>query len=549
MATTNRRYLAVVWMTLVLAGCGGGNEATEPLTNSTTPASGSSTPATDTRATTGSWNLATGANSADLVENRNFQTISIDLDTRAVTSSSSLLVVGATSSGSTPITLDGSTVVTVTEDSTGLTINATAPSTTPIDFALSGNYSKTITITSSNSDFKLSLNGTTIASTDGPAINIQSKQRAFIVLSNTNTLSDTTTWTARTLADGTSMDLKATVFSEGPLIFSGTGSLAITAASKHAICSDAHVRVRAGTLNLSAKKKDGIRTNNAFIMDGGSLTIASAAGKGIKVEGKEDETTPRGFIAINAGTLAITSYDKAITASWESAEDGTTTSLTDDPDPRVTINGGTITLTTTGTPFETATDSLSPEGIEAKSELTITGGTLTVNTTDDGLNAGNRIAISGGRIFVKSSTNDAIDSNGTLTISGGLVVANGAGGAEGGLDCDENTFTVTGGTFVGIGGRNSSVTKTTSTQGSVTLNNVASGLLVLTDNSGNVVFAYSVPQTSPAVLLSSATLTRNTSYTLYRGGSLGSNGDDFNGLYLSGTNYSGSSSSGKVTAQ
>ncbi len=33
-------------------------------------------------------------------------------------------------------------------------------------------------------------------------------------------------------------------------------------------------------------------------MDGGSLAITTSAGKGIKVEGKEDTSTPLGFIAI-----------------------------------------------------------------------------------------------------------------------------------------------------------------------------------------------------------------------------------------------------------
>lgn len=536
-------HLALSTLICLTTGCGGGtsgSSTTTAITPTSTPTSTATVTSTPTSTSSGStgWTISTGANSADLVENQTFKTVAIALGTLAINSSD--LNVGSTGS-STPITLNGATVATIAEDSAGLTI--TSNSTTPIDFALSGSYGKTITIYS-ESDFKLSLNGATIASTDGPAINIQSKQRAFIVLSGSNTLTDTSTWTARTLADGTSMDLKSTIFSEGPLIFSGTGSLGVTAASKHAICSDAHVRLRNGAVTLTAKKKDGIRTNNAFVMDGGTLTITTSAGKGIKVEGKEDATTPLGFIAINDGTLNITSYDKAMTAAWESAEDGTTTTLTDDPDPRVTINGGTITINTTGTPYETSTDSLSPEGIEAKSVLTITGGTLTINTTDDGLNAGTGIVISGGTIYAKSSVNDAIDSNGTMTISGGIVVADGASGAEGGLDCDSNTFTVTGGTFVGIGGRNSSVTQSVSTQNTVALSNVSAGLLVIKDSAGNIAFAYTMPETSSAVLLSSSALKTGTAYTIYRGGTIGSYATLFNSLYLGSSGYSGSTSTG-----
>lgn len=507
--------------------------------SSSSATSSSASSAAASSSATESWTISTGANSADALTGRSFKSLAIALGTMTISSSD--LTVGTTSNSSTPITLNGSTIATIAEDSSGLTITATGSES--IDFALSGTYSKTITIYSA-SDFKLSLNSATIASTDGPAINIQSKQRAFVTLTGTNTLSDTSTWTARTLADGGSMDLKGTVFSEGPLIFSGSGSLGVTAASKHALCSDAHMRLASGTVTLTAKKKDGIRTNNAFVMDGGSLTITTATGKGIKVEGKEDSSTPIGFVAINAGTLNITSYDKAITASWESAEDGTTTTLADDPDPRVTINGGALSITTTGTPYETTTDSLSPEGIEAKSVLTITGGTLTINTTDDGLNAGTGIVISGGTLYVKSSVNDAIDSNGIMTISGGMVVADGASGAEGGFDCDSNTFTVTGGTFIGIGGRNSSVTKSASTQNTVALGNVSAGLLVIKDAAGNIAFAYTMPETSGAVLLSSSALKTGTSYTVYRGGSIGSHTTLFNGLYIGGSSYSGSTSTG-----
>ncbi|MFT4174029.1 MAG: carbohydrate-binding domain-containing protein [Rhodocyclaceae bacterium] len=534
----------LIWLALSACGGGGGSvtwSSGETTSSSSSAASSSGTQSSASSSTqssaatgaAGAWDLATGAHDADTTT-ANFVSVAIALDSLTVTSGSNAWAVASTSTG-TVVTQDGSTVLTVAQDNHGLTITATTPAATPVALSLSGTYGKTITVYSDR-DFKLDLAGVTLASTDGPALNIQSKQRAFVTLSGTNTLSDTTTWTARTLADGSSMDLKATFFSEGPLIFSGSGTLGIAAASKHALCSDAHVRLRSGTLSLNAAKKDGLRANDAFIMDGGALTITTAAGKGIKVEGKEDDSTPLGFIAINAGSLNITSYDKAITASWE-AEDGDTTTVADDPDPRVTINGGTITVTTTGTPFETSTDSLSPEGIEAKSVLTINGGTLTLNTTDDGLNAGTHIAINGGRLYVKSSLNDAVDSNGTLTITGGLLVAQGAGAPEGALDADNNTFTVTGGTFVGIGGRNSSVTRAASTQNTVSLSNQAAGLLVIRDASSNVAFAYTLPNSAAAVLLSSPALLTGSRYTVYRGGTLASYSELFNGLYVDGANY------------
>lgn len=533
----------------LLSACGGGEEETtvadtsnESTDSGTDSGSGSSSDGSgdDASVTVGDWTIATGANADDLHESLDFARVAIALDTMAVTSGSSLLSVSTASDGSAQVMMSDSAVLSVATDSLGVTISADFPSGTLPEIALSGSYGSTVTVYSSGA-FKLSLEGVAIASADGPAINIQSKQRAYVVLADgsANTLSDTSSYSARTLADGSSMDLKAAFFSEGPVIVSGGGALAVTSAAKHALASDKHFRLRAGTLTLAATKKDGLRANDAVVIDGGTLAVTTPAGKGIKVEGKEDTSTPLGFIAINDGTIDITSYDKAITASWESDEDGETATLDDDPDPRVTINGGTITIATTGTPYETASDSLSPEGIEAKSVLTINGGTIVINSTDDALNAGTGLAINGGRVYAKSSSNDAVDSNGYLTISGGIVVADGSSGAEGGLDCDENTFAITGGTVVGFGGRNSTPTRSATTQNTVLLTSQQARLLVLRDSSGALPFAFTLPRAASAVLLSAPGITTGKSYTLVGGGTLGGYGEDFHGLYLDPTTHSG----------
>lgn len=72
--------------------------------------------------------------------------------------------------------------------------------------------------------------------------------------------------------------------------------------------------------------------------------------------------------------------------------------------------------------------------------------------------------ISGGNIFAMGTNNDGIDSNSTLTISGGVVIACGTTVPEDGFDCDDNTFTITGGTLIGIGGSTSTPTESVTTQ-------------------------------------------------------------------------------------
>lgn len=475
-------------------------------------------------------------------------TVSVDVSTNAVTSSSSGMTVTQTSSTLSTLSLNGSDVITVAQGTYGLVITSDMPDNTYVNFSLSGTVSgKALTIYSAEK-FKLTLNGVSITSTDGPAINIQSDVKAFVVSAagTTNTLVDSSKYTTQYLptSSTTAMDLKGCFFSEGPLVFSGTGSLSITGNKKHALASDRYLRIVEGTYVISATVKDGIRLNDAFVMDSGTLTITTTAGKGIKVDGVE-RTSPMGYIVFYGGTVTITSYDKAITAAWETAEDATTTSTADDPTPYVTINGGTFTIKTTGTPVEdtATTDGLSPEGIESKTNLTINAGTFYITTTDDCINAGSNITINGGSIYAAASANDAIDSNGTMTITGGLIIAMGANGAEGGLDCDENTFKVTGGTFIGLGGRNSTPTASSCTQNCVSLSsvNTANTLLAVTDSGNNVVFAFAIPSgyTPTVALLSTPSIITGTTYKVLTGATVASYTSNFKGLYTGTTVISG----------
>ena len=107
----------------------------------------------------------------------------------------------------------------------------------------------------------------------------------------------------------------------------------------------------------------------------------------------------------------------------------------------LTINKGTINVTTSKS---------EAEGIESKTNLIINDGTIEVNAYDDCINAKKTLVINGGTIYCYSTTNDGIDSNGTMTITGGTIISAGAAAPEEGLDCDNNTFKITGGTIIGM---------------------------------------------------------------------------------------------------
>ena len=189
---------------------------------------------------------------------------------------------------------------------------------------------------------------------------------------------------------------------------------------------------------------------------------------------------------------------------------------------------------------------------------------MVLTTYDDAINATNHVQIDGGKLYAYSSGNDAIDANGTMTITGGLVVAAGQTAPECSFDCDNNTFKITGGILVGIGGSPSTPTANVCTQRSLIYNGITSGTaLQIVNGSNSELLTFQVPAYSNVnggggrpggggpgggsqltLLFSSPNLATGT-ITFKQGGSI-SGGTNFHGYYT-GATYSGSTSSKNVT--
>jgi hypothetical protein len=208
----------------------------------------------------------------------------------------------------------------------------------------------------------------------------------------------------------------------------------------------------------------------------------------------------------------------------------------------LTINGGTVLVRATG--------GEGSEGIESKSVLTVNDGMIAALCYDDCMNASNSIVINGGSIYCYSSGNDGIDSNGTLTITGGVVIASGTTSPEDGFDCDQNTFKITGGIVLGIGGGTSTPTSSVCTQRSVIYGGSGSNgeILNIQSADGTNVLTYQIPRnySQMTLLFSSPNLASGGSYTISKGGSV-SGGSEFFGLYT-GSSYSGGTQAATFTA-
>ncbi len=463
--------------------------------------------------------------------------------------------------------------VTVDTDGAHVVVNSTVKE---VEYVLSGSTTNGSFKMYSSNKFKLTLGGVTITNPIGAAINIQSKKRLFVVLADgtENNLADGTNYT---IVDGE--DMKGCFFSEAQLIFSGQGTLNIAGNYRHALCSDDYIRFRKGVkLNIRQAAKDGIHTNDGIIIGGGILNI-QATDDGLQSEegdivvtggrttvltignGVYEDNDISSSSAINGGAAFKMNNGTVLLKSTGSAGKG----LNCDGD--ITIDKGTLGVITTGkqyiyqkldssakgikskanvtinggTIWVKATGDEGSEGIESKDVMTINGGEVAVYAYDDGLNASNHIEINGGNIYSYSITNDGIDSNGTITINGGVVVASGATSPEDGIDCDQNTFKITGGVVLGVGGSTSMPTTNACTQRSVVYGaSGTAGQYISIQNSNNEsILIYQMPRTySKMTLLFSSPQLQTGNYSIYTGGSI-EGGTTFYGLYTDAVHQSG----------
>lgn len=269
------------------------------------------------------------------------------------------------------------------------------------------------------------------------------------------------------------------------------------------------ITISGGTVTVYAAG-DGVQASHDAVITDGELTIYTGSYSSYTAS-SATTTSYKGVKAgnelqISGGTLKIYSFDDGLHADYGTALDNGNTSL-----GNITITGGNIRIgvyspekttamggmvrgggpggrsgsfggfanqqTVTGSDAIHADNTLTVsggmitvdsayEGLEA-THIVITDGTITVYATDDGINAAQKISgtpsieISGGYVDVTVPTNgdtDGIDSNGTYTQTGGVVVVRGPGSASGrqgggawALDADR-TITLSGGTLILFGG-------------------------------------------------------------------------------------------------
>lgn len=235
----------------------------------------------------------------------------------------------------------------------------------------------------------LTLNGLTLANTDGPAINNQCGKSLTVTVANgsTNSLADGTAYAE------TDIDQKGTLFSEGQIYFRGKGELRVTGNCKNAIASDDYIVVEENgpAMTITANGTNGIKVNDGMTICGGliDISVASDGGRGIRSEARMTisggETTISTTGDCLEETLADGTTDYSSCAgikcdSLFSMTQGTLT-ITSSGDggkgincaQNVEFSGGTLTVTTTGTNFIAK-----PKGVKSDTDIIVSGGSFTV---------------------------------------------------------------------------------------------------------------------------------------------------------------------------
>ena len=444
----------------------------------------------------------------------------------------------------------------------------------PISIRLTGtNETFKVTIEGNGQPVKVTLDNLNLVSADR-CLNVKNSSVSYVVLVGENSL--------ETLVNS---EDKNVFKSSADLILDGTGSLSVTANSKNGIACDSVIAILGGNTTVTVAEKTfytnaddaenpvveetkgtAVKAYLGFVMLDGSLTLYANnsdtyyEAKGLKVDGYDAEegideslSAGMGWIVIDGGKLTAVTQGKAVSAGFD-GDDGVPADKANYPVPNVYINGGEITVTTLHAPREdsrNADDGVSPEGIEAKNNMYITGGTIVINSTDDCLNASNAIYISGGLIYAYASQNDAVDagsqeSQGEFQISGGIVIAMGAGAPEGGLDCNSNArFKYTGGIIIAMGGSNNVPQASGTSAYTASASGVSAGTTYALVQDGKVILAFKVPagyRYGNSVMLGSGELLQGSA-NLVSGATVSSDSTFCGSVYYGNVSVTGGTSS------
>lgn len=374
---------------------------------------------------------------------------------------------GTTASVVNPFLLEG---VTATVAGADVTVNNSNVST-EYSFTLSGETTDGSFIYNGEYKATFVLNGLSITSTKGAAIDIECGKRIALELKK---------GTVNTLVDCSGGKQKAALYCKGHLEIDKSGTLNVTGNTKHAISAKEYIQLKKseGSINILGAVSDGIHCGQYFLSNGYTVSIKNIGGDGIQAELSGDdpyeEDYPDGSVTIQGGT-----YDIEVTATEASAIKADTditinsskmptsiSILATGDDGRGIDANGNVTINDDGTEVKITNSGAASKSVKVGNSenigtFTLNGGTMVLDGTDASYCAAVKTGYyvgNGGVMNVTAITGNAsraisADENIVIT-DGDYTIVNSCNGQAGtsdnytakALTCDKN-ITIEGGNF------------------------------------------------------------------------------------------------------
>lgn len=287
--------------------------------------------------------------------------------------------------------------------------------------------------------------------------------------------------------------------------------------------SDVAVHLSGGTVDVNAGG-DGVHSDVALLIDGGDVTVASST------EGLE-----AGLLSISDGTVNLTSSDDGINGSGATSVDATTEQEQQEqseesagpqppegmPEPPQGMQQPPQGMQEPPQGMQQPQKGMQPpqQGMQPPQQGGASGGQPGAGMEQS---TGEQIVMSGGTVKVNAA-GDGIDSNGDLRINGGTVLVFGpSDGANGTFDY-AGSFSIDGGTVIGLGSAGMPADPTGGTQSFISAHldsSVTGGAVTIEDSSGTVIAAIEAGDTPFALVqYSSDKISVGQSYTVKAGAS------------------------------
>lgn len=273
--------------------------------------------------------------------------------------------------------------------------------------------------------------------------------------------------------------------------------------------SDVAVHLSGGTVDVNAGG-DGVHSDVALLIDGGDVTVASST------EGLE-----AGLLSISDGTVDLTSSDDGINGSGATSVDATTEQEQQEQSEQAAGPQPPEGMPEPPQGMQEPPQGMQQpqEGMQPPQQGGASGGQPGAGMEQS---TGEQIVISGGTVKVNAA-GDGIDSNGDLRINGGTVLVFGpSDGANGTFDY-AGSFSIDGGTVIGLGSAGMPADPTGGTQGFISAHldsSVTGGAVTIEDSSGTVIATIEAGDKPFALVqYSSDKISAGQSYTVKAGAS------------------------------